>query len=68
MARLEVVPFSDEHLDAAGALLAARHAHHRAAEPLLSTRYAEPAAGREQVELLWRADGPPARLRCAMAA
>jgi GNAT superfamily N-acetyltransferase len=57
MARLEVVPFSDEHLDAAGALLAARHARHRAAEPLLSPHYAEAAAGREEVELLWRADG-----------
>jgi hypothetical protein len=35
MARLEIVPFSDEHLDAAAALLAARHARHRAAESLL---------------------------------
>src|SRR5919204_1082203 len=35
VSRLEVVPFSDEHLDAAAALLAARHARHREAEPLL---------------------------------
>jgi GNAT superfamily N-acetyltransferase len=35
MARLEVVPFADEHLDAAAELLAARHARHREAEPLL---------------------------------
>ena len=28
MARLEVVPFSDEHLDGAAALLATRHARH----------------------------------------
>jgi GNAT superfamily N-acetyltransferase len=35
MARLEVVPFADEHLAAAAALLAARHARQREAEPLL---------------------------------
>ena len=57
MARLEVVPFSDEHLDAAAALLAARHAHHRQAEPLLPERYEDPAAAREELERVWRADG-----------
>jgi GNAT superfamily N-acetyltransferase len=31
----EIVPFSDAHLDDAAALLAARHARHREAEPLL---------------------------------
>ena len=35
MSRLEIVPFADEHLDAAAELLAARHARHREAEPLL---------------------------------
>jgi ribosomal protein S18 acetylase RimI-like enzyme len=53
----EVVPFSDEYLDAAGALLAARHARHRAAEPLLSRRYEEPEAAREELEGLWRTEG-----------
>jgi ribosomal protein S18 acetylase RimI-like enzyme len=32
---VEIQPFSDEHVDAAAELLAARHARHRAAEPLL---------------------------------
>lgn len=57
MARLEIVPFSDEHMDAAAGLLAARHARHRAAEPLLSPRYEEPAAAREELDRLWRTDG-----------
>ena len=53
MARVEVVPFSDEHLDAAGALLAARHARHREAEPLLP-ELADPIS---TVEREWRAEG-----------
>jgi GNAT superfamily N-acetyltransferase len=32
---VEIVPFASEHLDSAAELLAARHARHRAAEPLL---------------------------------
>jgi GNAT superfamily N-acetyltransferase len=35
VSRIDIVPFSDEHLDGAAALLAARHARHRASEPLL---------------------------------
>jgi len=35
VARPEIVPFADEHLDHAATLLAERHARHRAAEPLL---------------------------------
>jgi ribosomal protein S18 acetylase RimI-like enzyme len=57
MARLEVVPFSDEHLDAAAELLAARHARQRAVEPHLSPRYEEPEATRKELEILWRTDG-----------
>ncbi|MDX6507657.1 MAG: hypothetical protein QOG06_2301 [Gaiellaceae bacterium] len=53
MARLEVVPFSDEHLDAAAGLLSARHARHRAAEPLLP-RQRDFAA---ELEREWRAEG-----------
>ncbi len=53
MAGLEIIPFSEEHLDAAAALLEARHARHREAEPLL------PAAVdfRAQLESEWHTDG-----------
>ncbi len=57
MARLEVVPFSAEHLDDAARLLAARHARQRQAEPLLPERYEDPAAAREEAEAAWRAEG-----------
>jgi ribosomal protein S18 acetylase RimI-like enzyme len=51
MARLEILPFAEEHVNAAAGLLAARHRRHREAEPLLSARYEDPA--REEVERLW---------------
>lgn len=35
MARVEILPFADEHLEGAAALLAERHAAHRLIEPLL---------------------------------
>jgi GNAT superfamily N-acetyltransferase len=49
---VEIVPFSDDYLDGAAALLAARHARHRSVEPLL------PAVAdfRVEVEREWRAD------------
>ncbi len=53
MASLEVVPFADEHLDDAAALLAARHARHREAEPLLP-ELADPLGAVEQE---WRTQG-----------
>jgi GNAT superfamily N-acetyltransferase len=53
VARVEAVPFSDEHLDAAAALLAARHARHREAEPLLP-ELADPLSA---VEREWREEG-----------
>jgi GNAT superfamily N-acetyltransferase len=53
MARLELVPFADEHLDEAAALLAARHARQREAEPLLP-ELADPLAAVEQE---WRTEG-----------
>ena len=53
MSRLEIVPFSDEHLEDAAGLLAARHARHREAEPLLP-ELEDPVAA---VENDWRADG-----------
>src|SRR6266536_3769483 len=54
MSRLELVPFSDEHLEDAARLLAARHARHRQAEPLLSARFEDPAAAREELERVWQ--------------
>jgi hypothetical protein len=38
MAGVKTVPFADEHLADAAALLAARHAVHREAEPRLPER------------------------------
>src|SRR5205823_4834589 len=52
MSRLEIVPFSDEHLEDASRLLAARHARHRAAEPLLP-ELEDPLAAVEQE---WRTE------------
>lgn len=49
MSRLELRPFSEEFVGAAGELLAARHRAHRQAEPLLPPRYEEPAAAAELV-------------------
>ena len=53
MPALEVVPFADEHLDAAAELLAARHARHREAEPLLP----DDLDFRAEVEREWRQEG-----------
>ncbi len=50
---MEIVPFADEHLDAAAEMLAARHARHRAAEPLLPAD----VDFRAQVASEWSADG-----------
>ena len=53
MPDLEVVPFADEHVEAAAALLAARHARHREAEPLLPAD----VDFRAEVEREWRQEG-----------
>ena len=53
MARFEIVPFADEHLDLAAGLLAERHARHRESEPLLP----EIADFREHVEREWHTEG-----------
>jgi len=50
---IELVPFADEHLEDAARLLAARHARHREAEPLLPELDDPPTA----VEKEWRMDG-----------
>jgi ribosomal protein S18 acetylase RimI-like enzyme len=57
MARLELVPFSDEHLEDAARLLAARHARDRRAEPLLPARFENAPAARVELEHVWRAEG-----------
>jgi ribosomal protein S18 acetylase RimI-like enzyme len=57
VAGLEVIPFSDEHLDDAGRLLAARHARQRETEPTLRERFEDPAAAREEVETAWSRQG-----------
>ena len=57
MSRLTVAPFSEEHVEDAGRLLAARHARHREAAPLLPARFEEPAAARGEVADAWRRDG-----------
>jgi GNAT superfamily N-acetyltransferase len=53
MPAIDAVPFSDDHLDAAAELLAARHARHREAEPLLP----DGLDFRAEVEREWRQDG-----------
>jgi len=50
---MKIVPFAEEHLDAAAELLAKRHARHREAEPLLPAE----VDFRAQVEKEWSEDG-----------
>jgi GNAT superfamily N-acetyltransferase len=50
---MKIVPFADEHLDAATEMLAARHARHREAEPLLPAD----VDFRAQLETEWSVDG-----------
>jgi hypothetical protein len=59
MARLEVLPFVDEHLDEAAALLAARHARQRETELLLPSRYEAPDTAHEEVAALWHTSSCP---------
>ena len=56
VSRPEIRGFAADHLAAAGALLAARHRIHRAAEPLLSMRFEDAEAAREEVASLWAQD------------
>jgi GNAT superfamily N-acetyltransferase len=53
VSRLEIGAFVEDHLEAAGSLLAARHRAHRAAEPLLSQRFEDADATRGEVAALW---------------
>jgi GNAT superfamily N-acetyltransferase len=56
MTRLELHAFSETFLDDAARLLAARHARHRQAEPLLPPRFEDPAAARAEIEALLATD------------
>jgi GNAT superfamily N-acetyltransferase len=53
VSRPEIRAFAEDHLDAAGSLLAARHREHRAVEPLLSERFEDAGAARGEVASLW---------------
>lgn len=57
MPRVELHPFTDSDLAAAGALLARRHAAHRRSEPLLAPRFAEVDDATREVAQLWKVDG-----------
>jgi hypothetical protein len=54
VSRLALRPFADEHVEAAGALLAARHRRQRATEPLLPARFEDVATASAAVEAVWR--------------
>ncbi|MGH3506742.1 MAG: GNAT family N-acetyltransferase [Nocardioidaceae bacterium] len=56
MGRVEVRAFEDADIADAGRLLARRHQRHRAAVPLLSTRYEDPDAATEEVAKAWAAE------------
>ncbi len=57
MPRIEILPFTEEHLDAAAHLLADRHRRQRQLEPLLPERYEDPAVARGEIEGAWRKEG-----------
>jgi hypothetical protein len=52
----EIAPLTEEHLDGAAEVLAARHRRHRATEPLLSPAYEDAAACRELIATAYAAD------------
>jgi ribosomal protein S18 acetylase RimI-like enzyme len=57
MPKLEIRPFSDEHLEDAARLLAGRHRRHRAVEQLLPARFEAPADALQEVTSAWQLDG-----------
>jgi ribosomal protein S18 acetylase RimI-like enzyme len=54
MPKLEIRPFSDEHLEDAARLLAERHRRHRQVEPLLPPRFESHADALDEVTSAWR--------------
>ena len=57
MSKVEIHAFSETFLHDAARLLAARHARHRQAEPLLPPRYEDPAEARGEIEALFTREG-----------
>jgi ribosomal protein S18 acetylase RimI-like enzyme len=55
--RPEIRPFTADDLEAAGQLLARRHARQRIAEPLLSARYETPSVAETEVRRVWESEG-----------
>jgi GNAT superfamily N-acetyltransferase len=56
MTGVEVQPFAESDLPAAGVLLAGRHRAHRAAEPLLSPRFEDPFVAESAVRVAWESE------------
>lgn len=54
--RAEILPFAEEHLSAAGRLLADRHRRHRGASPLLSPRFEDAATAEAEIAATWTAE------------
>jgi len=54
---LAVRPFDDGDVEAAGRLLAARHAEHRRHEPLLDPQFEDDNEATAEVAAAWSADG-----------
>jgi ribosomal protein S18 acetylase RimI-like enzyme len=57
MPKLEIRPFSDDHLDDAARLLAERHRRHRAVEALLPARFESATDALAEVRAVWAAAG-----------
>jgi ribosomal protein S18 acetylase RimI-like enzyme len=53
---IEIRPFGESDLPAAGRLLAARHRRHRVAQLLLSARFEDPLVAQAEVDAAWRAE------------
>lgn len=51
---LEIVPFRDEHVDAAAPLLASRHQADRQVEPALPAQFERSEVARNAIEAIWR--------------
>jgi ribosomal protein S18 acetylase RimI-like enzyme len=54
--RAEILPFADEHLTAAGRLLADRHREHRITSPWLSPRFEDAAVAEAEIHATWKAE------------
>jgi ribosomal protein S18 acetylase RimI-like enzyme len=64
MPRVEVRPFIESDLPAAAVLLAERHRDHRAAEPLLSRRFEDPAVTESELRSVWESEQTSGAVGC----